>query len=542
MIGLRTVFGHHQGMALTARWFSAVAAAGILLATGACASAGGDRSAPVRVETKGPAGSVPAGLDRFYAQSLGWGSCQGFATTADDKAAFGDKSLQCARLTVPLDYTQPDGRTITLGLLRRAATGPGPRVGSLVINPGGPGESGMSAAASLAGQTQGNALAARFDFVGFDPRGIAASQPQIRCLTDAEQDAKRLNVDVDTSPAGVAKTEAEEHDYVQKCAQRTGAEMLAHVGTRDVVQDMDVLRSVLGDPKLTYLGYSYGTRLGSSYAEQFPANVRAMVLDGAVDPAQGLVDQEVAQAKGFQNAFTQFTQWCGQQPNCALGKDPTQVVPAFRALVNPLVTTPAPTKSGRKLSYQDATTGVTQALYSKQLWQPLNQALTELSHGTGNGLLLLADLYDGRGDDGRYANTIDAFNAVRCVDDPRLVDRAVVQQADQQQRAAAPFLNDGRAPSTALDTCAFWPVPSSGSPHQPVVSGLPPVLVISTTNDPATPYQAGVELAKGLGGRLLTNEGEGHTAFLQRKKCVDDIGIAYLIDLTVPADGARCAP
>lgn len=526
-------------MAFTARWFLAVAAAGVLLASSACTAPGGAGTAgPLQVETKGPSGTVPAGLDRFYGQPLTWEDCKGYATTADDRAAFGAKGLQCARLTVPLDYTQPGGRTITLGLLRQLATGP--RIGSLVLNPGGPGESGMSAAASLAGQVQHSALGTRFDLVGFDPRGIGASQPVVRCLTDSEQDAKRLNVDVDTSPAGIAKTEGEERDYAQKCGQRTGDDVLAHVGTADVAKDMDVLRSALGDPKLTYLGYSYGTRLGSAYAEQFPGNVRAMVLDGAVDPTQGLVDQQVAQAVGFQNAFAQFTQWCAQQNECALGKDPAKSVAAFRALVTPLVTTPAPTKNGRKLSYQDAITGVTQALYSKQLWQPLNQGLTELGRGSGNALLLLADLYDGRGEDGRYANTIDAFTAVRCVDDPRLTDRAVVREADQRQRQAAPFLDDGRSPSSALDTCAFWPVPSEGQPHAPVVSGLPPVLVVSTTNDPATPYRAGVELAKDLGGRLLTNEGEGHTAFLQGKKCIDDAGVAYLVDLTLPPDPTRC--
>ncbi|HEY8374389.1 MAG TPA: alpha/beta fold hydrolase, partial [Pseudonocardiaceae bacterium] len=226
-------------------------------------------------ERRGPAGAVPAGLERFYGQTLAWGSCESYATTGEDLAAFRGEGLQCARVEVPLDYADPGGRTISLGLLRRPAGDPERRIGVLLINPGGPGASGMSAAANLASAVAGNELGQRFDLVGFDPRGIGASQPQVRCLTDEERDAERLDLDVDTSPEGVAQTEAETQDYVAKCVERTGADVLANLGTRDVARDLDVLRSVLGDEKLTYLGYSYGTRLGTTYAEMFPDNVRA---------------------------------------------------------------------------------------------------------------------------------------------------------------------------------------------------------------------------------------------------------------------------
>nr|WP_234996003.1 alpha/beta hydrolase [Streptoalloteichus hindustanus] len=514
----------------------------VLVATSsACTTGNPDQPpAPSHTETRGPAGPVPAGLERFYGQPLSWGACESFATTADDRTAFSRRGLECARLTVPLDYGAPQGRTIALGLLRRPAEDRDARVGSLVLNPGGPGASGMSTVANLAETVSGGELGRRLDLVGFDPRGVGASEPQLRCLTDEERDAERLDNDVDTSPQGVAQTEAEEKAYAQKCAERAGTELLASMGTRDVAKDMDVLRSALGDPKLTYLGYSYGTRIGTAYAEAFPDNVRAMVLDGAVAPAQDPVAELVAQGAGFQQAFTSFATWCVQQPQCALGTDSTQAVPAFRRLVDPLVDQPAPVDGGRKLSYGDATTAVIQALYAESYWKTLNHALRQLAEGRGTELMAFADLYYGRGSDGRYSTTMDAFTAVRCVDDPRVLDKSVRAEADRRYREAAPFLDDRRGASNALDACAFWPVPPTSQPHQPKVDGLPRTVVISTTGDPATPYQAGVDLAKALDARLLTHQGEGHTVFLQGVRCVDDMVTRYLVDLQLPDEGATC--
>lgn len=290
----------------------------------ACTSTPKDQPSQV-TEQLGPKGAVPAGLDRFYGQPLTWGDCAPYATSGGAKSAFAVKTLQCARLTVPLDYAKPDGDTITIGVLRHKATDQDNRIGSLVMNPGGPGASGMEAAANLSqGAAQGE-LGKRFDFVGFDPRGIGASEPQVRCLTDKERDANREeDLEADGSPAGVAKQETEAKDFAGKCAQRTehGDAMLANVGTRDVVKDMDVLRSALGDEKLSYLGYSYGTRIGSTYAEAFPKNVRAMVLDGALDPDQDSVESLVAQGQGFGKAFGQYASWCAARQDCALGANP----------------------------------------------------------------------------------------------------------------------------------------------------------------------------------------------------------------------------
>ncbi|MPY79681.1 MAG: alpha/beta fold hydrolase [Actinophytocola sp.] len=489
----------------------------------------------------GPVGPVPDGLGEFYGQRLDWGDCAPYATTAIAEQTFTTPELECARLEVPLSYENPDAKTIEIGVLRTRAQGD--RIGSLVVNPGGPGVSGMEAAASMRfSPTMGN-LGKRFDIVGFDPRGVGASKPTVECLTDAERDADRADdSEVNGTPQGVKEQESEERAFARKCVQRTthGKEMLANLGTRDVVKDMDILRSALGDRKLTYLGYSYGTRIGYTYAEQFPDNVRAMVLDGALDPEQDIVDSLVAQGKGFGDAFTAFAKWCAKRQDCAIGDDPSQATERFQNLVQPLIDNPVTIADGRELSFEDATTATVQALYSRQLWEKLNTGLNELQRRRGETLMALADQYNERGPDGEYSATQDAFAAIRCVDDPRVTDRDKILAAQRRYAKVAPFLDSGLPISRARDACAFWPVPNTSKPHLPDVEGVPPTLVISTTNDPATPYKAGVQLAKAMGGRLLTYDGTQHTVFGQGKPCVDQAGANYLIDGTLPKQGLRC--
>ncbi|MBB3661771.1 MULTISPECIES: alpha/beta hydrolase [Prauserella salsuginis group] len=489
-------------------------------------------------EQKGPVGPVPQGLDRFYGQALDWGECEPYATSEMARSSFGAEGLECARLTVPLDYDEPDGPEIELGLLRHRATGDD-RIGSLVVNPGGPGASGMLSAASMAGPTADTEIGQRFDLVGFDPRGVGASEPALECLTDNERDADRADdVEYDGSRQGVRATEEEERRFAAKCAERTehGEDMLAHLGTRDVVQDMDVLRSVLGDRKLNYVGYSYGTRIGYTYAERFPRNVRSLVLDGALDPEQDSVESLVSQGEGFGKSFEEFAAWCQERSGCPLTGDPTK---AYQDLVRPLLDDPVDV-GGRVLSYDDATTGTIQALYSERMWPQLKSGLAELSQGSGSTLMALADMYNERDSSGNYANTQDAFVAIRCVDDPPVEDREKIRDAQRRYAEVAPFLDPGTRPSAARDACAFWPVDSTSEPHLPDVDGVPPALVVSTTNDPATPYRAGVQLAKALDGRLLTFEGNQHTVFLQGNQCVDGAGARYLIDGTLPQEGKRC--
>lgn len=479
-------------------------------------------------------------MERYYGQSLRWGPCEPYATTPITRATYESDGVECARLTVPLDYRHPRGRTITLGLLRRPAGDPSARIGSLVVNPGGPGASGMTAAAGMAGTVAGTDLGRRFDLVGFDPRGVGASRPRVDCLTAAERDAQRLDSDVRTSQAAVARTEAEFRAYAAKCARRSGTELLAHVGTREVAKDLDVLRSALGDAGLTYLGYSYGTRIGAEYAEQFPRNVRAMVLDGAVDPDQNAVEALVSQASAFQRAFDSFASWCADRDSCALGDDPDRAVARYQELTRPLVHRPVPAGDGRKLSYSDATTGTIQALYDEGEWEQLNHALLRLSQGNGRPLLELADSYYGRTGRGGYSGIMDAFDAIRCVDDSRITSRARRAAADRRYRRAAPFLDDGYPVGGARGPCAFWPVPVTADEVPPDAAELPTTLVISTTGDPATPYAAGARLARVLGARLLTFEGTQHTVFLRGNRCVDNAGIRYLVELRPPRQGARC--
>ncbi|WP_442943270.1 alpha/beta hydrolase [Nocardia sp. NBC_00565] len=479
-----------------------------------------------------PLPAPPAGLEKFYSQTANWGSCDGFGS-ADDPLA---PKTECTRISVPVDYTKPDGATAQIALARIPASGK--RIGSLLLNPGGPGVSGLSMSA-IAGKT---ALAERFDRVGFDPRGVGSSTPTIACLTPQQNDAERAEPPSDNTPEGITAAEDENHQFVDHCVQRTGTEFLAHVGTREVVQDMDVIRAVLGDPKLSYLGYSYGTKLGSAYAEKFPDNVRALVLDGAVDSSQDPVQESLRQAAGFQKAFDAYATDCAKQADCPLGTDPARAVANFRALVNPLETKPASTTDPRGLSYGDAVTGVQQALYSDDFWRVLTLGLSELRDGRGDTLLKLADLYDGRRDDGSYDNTQEAFNAIRCVDDPSIDDRAVTGRQDAEYRKAAPFLDDGRGTGAApLELCATWPVPNTSEPHKISAPGLPKTVVVSTTEDPATPYQSGVDLANQLGAALITFRGTRHTAALVAgDQCLDDTVISYLTDLQVPEAGLTC--
>jgi pimeloyl-ACP methyl ester carboxylesterase len=463
-----------------------------------------------------------------------WSTCK--ASSSDDtKIPAGG---ECGMLAVPVDYSKPDGDVAQLAMIRFKATGS--KIGSLIINPGGPGESGVQAAASIVGALP-KSVRERFDLVGFDPRGVGASTPAVWCNSDADNDRLRADPQVDYSPAGVAHIESETKDFVQRCVDKMGKDFLESVGTASVVKDLDAMRIALGDKQLTYLGYSYGTRIGSAYAEAYPQNVRAMILDGAVDPNADPVEADIRQAAAFQTAFDNYAADCAKAPSCPLGTDPTKAVDVYHDMVDPLVNKPAPTQDPRGLSYGDAIVGTILPLYSPNLWRHLTQGLAELKRGDGDTMLALADLYMGRDNNGHYNNSTDVRVAVNCVDEPPVTDRNKVIDEDRRSRVAAPFMSYGQFTGDApLSTCAFWPVPPTSHPHPISVSGLPPILVVSTTNDPATPYQAGVDLARELGGSLLTFDGTQHTVVFQGNTCVDDIAAKYLVDITVPPPGARC--
>ena len=448
---------------------------------------------------------------------------------------------ECGMLSVPVNWDNadnPQAEAALIAMIRFPATGD--KIGSLIINPGGPGESGVQAAASMA-TTLPEAVRQRFDLVGFDPRGVANSSPALWCNSDADNDRLRADNVVEYTPEGVAHIEKETKEFVQRCVDKMGKEFLANVGTASVVRDLDAMREALGDEKLTYLGYSYGSRIGAGYAETYPERVRAMILDGAIDPNADPIEADVRQAEAFQQAFDDYAADCAKDADCPLGTDPDKAVDVYRYLVNPLVDNPAETNDPRGLSYNDAIVGTILPLYSPNLWRHLTEALAELEEGRGDTMLTLSDLYMGRNPEGQYTNATDARVAVNCVDKPAITDRETLVEQDRRIREAAPFMSYGEFTGFApMPTCGFWPVPPTSTPHELEVSGLPPVLVVSTTNDPATPYQAGVDLAEQLGGTLLTYEGTQHTVVFSGESCVDDIASQYLIDVTVPPEGTRC--
>lgn len=442
----------------------------------------------------------------------------------------------CTTVAVPIDEADPQGPQAHLAVIKIPATGR--RIGSLLLNPGGPGASAVDAVVGIADGLSDSPIAEHFDLVGFDPRGVGYSTPQLRCRTDAEFDAWRREPMVDFSKAGVAAIEGQYRGLAAQCAERMGKAFLSGVGTAAAARDMDVVRQALGDEKINYLGFSYGTELGTVYLQRFPDRVRAMVLDGAIDPEADPVASLIEQMAGFQVAFEDYAADCAQYPACPLGADPTKAVDNFHNLVNPLVDKPGPTSDPRGLSYADAITGTVNALYTPNYWKYLTSGLLGLERGTDAGdLLLLADQYQGRDADGRYDNGQDAFNGIRCVDAPTPTDPAAWAAADRQIRQRAPFLAYGNYTGYApRDLCAFWPVPPTSIPKaaSPAPSGT--AVVVSTTHDPATPYQAGVDLARQLRAPLISYDGTQHTVVFDGESCVDDAVISYFVDRTVPGD------
>jgi len=485
--------------------------------------------------TAPPAVATEPGTGQSTVPQVVWGSCAGFI----GDAATDLPTAQCASVPVPIDDANPTGPQAQLALIKIPASGE--RIGPLFVNPGGPGASAVDAVAGMGYALAGSPINEHFDLVGFDPRGVGYSTPEARCRTDAEFDAWRRNPMVDYSPAGVAAIEQIYRNYTAECAGKLGTAFLAGVGTDSAAKDMDTIRQVLGDDKINYLGFSYGTELGTEYVDRFPDRVRTMVLDGAVDPAEDTVDSIIQQMAGFQTAFTDYAADCAKSAGCPLGTDPAQWVNRFHQLVDPLVARPGPTSDPRGLSYQDAITGTFNALYTPQYWKFLSSGLLGLQRQNDAGdLLMLADEYDGRDPYGRYSNGQDAFNAVRCVDNQTPTAPAVWADIDKRTRELAPFQSYGQFTGYApRDICAFWPVPAKTSPHP--ASPAPPgsVVVVSTTHDPATPYESGVNLARQLGAALVSFDGTQHTAVFNGDECIDSAIVRYFVDQVVP-DNLHC--
>jgi pimeloyl-ACP methyl ester carboxylesterase len=469
-----------------------------------------------------PAATAPSpGLQRYYDQRPDWTDCgQGF---------------QCARIAVPLDYDDPDGEQIEISVVRLPATGD--RIGSLLVNPGGPGGSGIEYARQ-AEYIVSKEVRARFDIVGFDPRGVGESSP-VRCLSGPELDR---HVGLDATPdeeAEIRELERSARAFAEGCQAKSG-KLLPHVGTADAARDMDVLRAVLGDEGLTYLGKSYGTFLGAMYAHLFPDKVRALVLDGAVNPALDPLESNEAQAQGFEVALEAFLKDCLADASCPFrSRDLDGALQEFTELMRRIDARPLPNRTDRRpVTEAWAMLGVATPLYDRGSWPVLRQAIAQALEGDGTTLITTADILIGRRPDGTYTNQTEANTAINCVDRVYPRDLAAYRRAAEATKSPrfGAYIAWGSLP------CAYWPVKGDDTGRRITADGAPPIVVIGTTRDPATPYEWSQALSTQLkSGRLITYEGDGHTAYKTGSQCVDRLVDRYLISGTPPDDGARCA-
>jgi pimeloyl-ACP methyl ester carboxylesterase len=445
--------------------------------------------------------------------------------------------FECGTVAVPLDYAHPDKGTIDIALNRKPATDQANRIGSVLTNPGGPGASGIQFLQGEAASMTN--LNRRFDLIGFDPRGIGQSAP-VRCLTGPEEDTfNALDSVLDDPQEKQAFIDADKN-FAAGCMQRS-AQVLPFVDTVSAAKDMDLIRADLGDDELTYLGFSYGTFLGQTYAHLFPTHVRALALDGVLDPSLSANDLLLAQLVGFEHNLQAFLTDCSSRKSsstpCAYAAsgDPAT---KLTDLMTRLDTSPMPVGS-RALTRSLAVIGVLLGLYSESFWPTLDQALAATDKGSGALLLRLSDFYLARNADGTYDNETDANFAVNCLDRPVPTDVAVYDQLGPQYAKVSPLF--GPAFQYSNLGCAYWPVKPTGHAATLSAAGAPPILLVGGTGDPATPYAWAQAVNRQLAGSvLLTRNGNGHTSY-DASTCAHSAIDAYLINLTLPAAGTVCS-
>jgi len=444
--------------------------------------------------------------------------------------------IECTTLSVPLDWSRPAAGRITLSLARRPADGH--RTGVLLTNPGGPGGSGIQLV-QQAGDAFDSAILDRFDIVSWDPRGVGASAPA-GCGTRLDY---FYEVDRNETDAKAAAANATVAKRLAADCERTSKRLLPYLGTPSTVRDMDAIRAAMGVATIDYLGFSYGTYIGALYADRYPTRVRAMVLDGAIDPAARYDAATIRQAVGFEHSLDAFLAWCRDNEQCgfARGGNPTT---AFDDLMTSISNETDPgTVHGehRELNIGEANLGVATALYSGKGsagWGALSKALNNAARGDGAGLLALSDAYTGRNTGGSYDNETAAFYGIGCLDGPAPPTLGAVEQLARRAAREAPHF--GASTVWLGLPCTFWPVPPVSRPGPIHAVGAPPIVVIGNTDDPATPYAQAEALSHELqSGRLLTYVGEGHTAY-GRDGCIDKAVDHYLLSLDVPHAGTRC--
>ena len=447
------------------------------------------------------------------------------------------KGLQCADIRVPRDYDAPSKGYLTIALARLPASDPKDRIGSLVVNPGGPGGSGVEFVRGAAEEgIFPTALRKRFDIVGFDPRGVNASSA-IRCIDNLDPQA-RLDPSPD-DPEELEELVDSAREYAAECGKRNDA-TLPYLSTDAVARDLDLIRQAIGDKKLSYLGFSYGTLIGSLYAERFPERIRAMVLDGAMDPSLDLEHFRAGQAAGFEKSLTAFLDDCAAKERCDFhaGGKPRA---AFDSLMAKIEAKPLPAsfdRERRPVGPFVASYAVLAALYDSASWPALAQALEVARQGDGSLLLRISDPYQGRNPNGSYSNQHDAYTANTCLDFAAPKDVGTYSAWAQRLKKAAPHFAGLIAYNDLA--CTFWPIPAERTPGLVAATGAPPIVVVGTTGDPATPYAWAQALANELdSGVLVTREGEGHTAYLANS-CIQRAVDEYLLGLTPPKAGLTC--
>jgi pimeloyl-ACP methyl ester carboxylesterase len=491
-------------------------------------------------DTKKAAESSTAdALASYYRQKVDWRPCPEPVQT-----------MKCATVSVPVDYADPAGRPIKLAVDEIPATDPAHRLGSLLVNPGGPGGSGVQYVAGS--QDVFKTLATRYDVIGFDPRGIGFSHP-VACLDGKQMDAYLAsNFDPATTGQAVRTLEAVKH-YADSCQNNTGP-LLAQVGTANVARDMDVIRGALGDRKLDYLGISYGTYIGQEYAKLFPGRVGRMVLDSVDNPQQDTADEQpdtdeqpAALESQLDKAVSTILTDCTRKPSCPVGTAPDQTSAKLNALLARLTAHPAPADGGRALTSSLARMALLQATYSPTLWGPLDEGLAQAERGHGEALLQLADQSNGRAADGSYSTEKSGLYSVNCLEADGT--RKTVSQAARELMTNRKEL-DAYSPIFGVmlavqgDICSFWPV--SGQPRTAISSShVPPILMLNNTGDAATPLTDAEQVLKRFtGARLVSNESEGHGVYpTETNTCARTITDNYLLNGALPAKATTtCKP
>lgn len=503
---------------------SALAVAAVLLtvAAGGCSnSPAGDRAAGTNRPQRPPTtttSTTTLGVTEPPITPITWTPCDG--------------DLQCGTLIVPLDYADPnDGQTISVALVRHPADVPADRIGSLVIEPGGPGVSGVDDMANeLSSLTPG--LLDDFDVVMFDPRGVGRSDP-VTCGETAGAPPAALPDPVPTTPSAQAATIAGFRQYAAACEKASGT-VLPHVGSVDAARDLERLRIALGDSGLTYMGQSYGSLLGLTYASMFPTHVRAMVLDSVIDPALSFDQITQGQANGFEASLQSFFSWCAGTSSCLwrTGSDPTSTL---LAQIASSAATPVPAGNGRSAGAGELYDALLGGLYSRSDWPELGDALAADAAGNGAQVVAMSDAYNRNGS----SNGSDAAVAIDCLDHPVSHDLAGYGLLADSFEASAPVFGPLLAWGEA--SCAVWPVPATRTAGPVAADGAPPILVVGTTADPATPYQWAVNVAHELQhGVLLTRDGVDHVAYFY-SSCVRNYVQTYLVSGVTPPTGTTCS-